>query len=280
MEKSIPSAIEHEGRLLVLEPHKVLIQSDEGQRYLGERHAAVMKHLDAYPALRKHLFTDKWAEAFQKRWLSDERTLASFCYPFFYFEPFQLETGIYPKDYYPPKTTASGRGPEEVQPFRCIGRARRFSLREGPVGQEGEPNARLAKPVPRPVGVQVSRGDRAEVSAQGILRKGAEPDRPGSAGFVSSARHRAVGRALHAGPYPLVSAHSAQVQRVAHDRVFEGQEYRSYPSRADGASSDDGAALWATGYCVSTVGLDEERIRQYIREQEQLESGQGDLDLK
>jgi len=41
-----------------------------------------------------------------------------------------------------------------------------------------------------------------------------------------------------------------------------------------------GLHFWATGYCVSTVGLDEERIRKYIREQEKLESGQGDLDLK
>ena len=41
-----------------------------------------------------------------------------------------------------------------------------------------------------------------------------------------------------------------------------------------------GLHFWATGYCVSTVGLDEEQVRQYIREQEQLGSGQGDLDLK
>jgi putative transposase len=40
-----------------------------------------------------------------------------------------------------------------------------------------------------------------------------------------------------------------------------------------------GLHFWATGYCVSTVGLDEERIRKYIREQEKLETGQGDLDL-
>lgn len=41
-----------------------------------------------------------------------------------------------------------------------------------------------------------------------------------------------------------------------------------------------GLHFWAKGYCVSTVGLDEAKVRRYIREQEQLESGQGDLDLK
>jgi len=41
-----------------------------------------------------------------------------------------------------------------------------------------------------------------------------------------------------------------------------------------------GLHFWATGYSVSTVGRDEEKIRRYIRDQEKLESGQGDLDLK
>jgi len=41
-----------------------------------------------------------------------------------------------------------------------------------------------------------------------------------------------------------------------------------------------GLHFWATGYWVSTVGADEEKVRRYIREQEQLESGQGDLELK
>jgi putative transposase len=41
-----------------------------------------------------------------------------------------------------------------------------------------------------------------------------------------------------------------------------------------------GMHFWARGYCVSTVGLDEETIRRYIREQEDIESDQPDLDLE
>ena len=40
-----------------------------------------------------------------------------------------------------------------------------------------------------------------------------------------------------------------------------------------------GRTFWARGYCVSTVGLDEEKIREYIRNQEQLDIQQGDTDL-
>ncbi len=41
-----------------------------------------------------------------------------------------------------------------------------------------------------------------------------------------------------------------------------------------------GLHFWAAGYCVSTVGLDEARIRQHIHEQEELENRQGELDLE
>ncbi len=42
-----------------------------------------------------------------------------------------------------------------------------------------------------------------------------------------------------------------------------------------------GRKFWARGYCVSTVGLDEDRIRAYIRDQEKLDqhTDQGELDL-
>ena len=41
-----------------------------------------------------------------------------------------------------------------------------------------------------------------------------------------------------------------------------------------------GLHFWAPGYCVSIVGLDEARVRQYIRDQEELENRQGELDLE
>ena len=40
-----------------------------------------------------------------------------------------------------------------------------------------------------------------------------------------------------------------------------------------------GLHFWARGYCVSTVGLDEETIRNYIREQASNEKQQLDLEF-
>ena len=41
-----------------------------------------------------------------------------------------------------------------------------------------------------------------------------------------------------------------------------------------------GLHFWSRGYCVSTVGLDEETIRKYIREQEALEKRQGEFNFE
>ena len=41
-----------------------------------------------------------------------------------------------------------------------------------------------------------------------------------------------------------------------------------------------GLHFWARGYCVSTVGLDEATIREYIRHQEELEKRQLDLNFE
>ena len=40
-----------------------------------------------------------------------------------------------------------------------------------------------------------------------------------------------------------------------------------------------GRSFWAKGYCVSTVGWDEQGIKQYIREQEKLQKDQEQLGL-
>jgi putative transposase len=40
-----------------------------------------------------------------------------------------------------------------------------------------------------------------------------------------------------------------------------------------------GLHFWARGYCVSTIGYDEEAVRRYVREQETQDSGQDKLDL-
>jgi putative transposase len=40
-----------------------------------------------------------------------------------------------------------------------------------------------------------------------------------------------------------------------------------------------GFNFWSTGYCVSTVGLDEAKVRQYIRHQEERERRQEELDI-
>ena len=40
-----------------------------------------------------------------------------------------------------------------------------------------------------------------------------------------------------------------------------------------------GRTFWARGYCVSTVGLDEETIREYIRTQEKADQRQDEFEV-
>ncbi|HVT87682.1 MAG TPA: IS200/IS605 family transposase [Tepidisphaeraceae bacterium] len=51
--------------------------------------------------------------------------------------------------------------------------------------------------------------------------------------------------------------------RIHRDLLREGKTY--------------GMHFWAVGYCVSTVGLDEQSVRQYIRDQEKMDGGQDTL---
>jgi len=40
-----------------------------------------------------------------------------------------------------------------------------------------------------------------------------------------------------------------------------------------------GCTFWARGYCVSTVGLNEQEIRQYVRDQEKLQKEQNQAEI-
>ena len=40
-----------------------------------------------------------------------------------------------------------------------------------------------------------------------------------------------------------------------------------------------GRTFWARGYCVSTVGLNEQEIRQYVRDQEKLQKEQNQAEI-
>jgi len=66
---------------------------------------------------------------------------------------------------------------------------------------------------------------------------------------------------------------------TARNWIFERQECRLTHRTALGTKRVSGLHFWARGYCVSTVGLDEETIRKYIREQEKNEKEQLDLEF-
>ena len=50
--------------------------------------------------------------------------------------------------------------------------------------------------------------------------------------------------------------------------------------RAMGNKRVTGLHFWSTGYCVSTVGLDEETVKEYIRNQEKFELNQLELNFE
>ena len=75
-------------------------------------------------------------------------------------------------------------------------------------------------------------------------------------------------------------ADTAEIQRGVHAGFLKGKSAVRIHRELLGERRMTGLHFWARGYCVSTVGLDEQQIRQYIREQEELEKNQGELDLQ
>ena len=59
---------------------------------------------------------------------------------------------------------------------------------------------------------------------------------------------------------------------VAHTVGFiKGKSAIQIHRKVLGTKRMTGLSFWATGYCVSTVGLDEEKIKKYIKDQDKLD---------
>jgi REP element-mobilizing transposase RayT len=76
-----------------------------------------------------------------------------------------------------------------------------------------------------------------------------------------------------------VSKRSSKVQHCVCNWIFERKECGANPP-IFAKKQTKGKHFWSRGYCVSTVGLDEETIRKYIREQEEAEKEQLDFDFE
>ncbi|MDR2070632.1 MAG: transposase, partial [Treponema sp.] len=74
---------------------------------------------------------------------------------------------------------------------------------------------------------------------------------------------------------------SAEIQYSDDDQIFEREKcHKNTPGSFEGNERVTNKDFWTRGYCVSTVGLNEEQIREYIKNQEELDKGrQGLLNL-
>ena len=107
------------------------------------------------------------------------------------------------------------------------------------------------------MGMQVPCGDPAEVSEESVLREGPAENR----GDTSRPVPPKYSIAMTIGYWKGKSAVRIHRQVLGTKGTLFGRSF------------------WARGYCVSTVGLDEHQIRQYIKEQEKLEKDQEQMDL-
>jgi hypothetical protein len=80
-------------------------------------------------------------------------------------------------------------------------------------------------------------------------------------------------RANACGPCAYADQHTAEVCGGRGDRVYQGQECDRAIARQFGGRKRNfsGERFWARSYAVSTVGFEEEKVRYYIRQQEQFD---------
>ena len=130
------------------------------------------------------------------------------------------------------------------------------------------------------MGLQIPYRHNTEISEKKVIRATSQTRWRSDPRFMPSTGDRDVGRALNAGAYPYVFEHSPKIQRCICNRIHKSKSAVRIHRHILGNARVTGLHFWAQGYCVSTVGLDEETIRKYIRDQEKLEKRQEELKFK
>ena len=146
--------------------------------------------------------------------------------------------------------------------------------------QKGDRHARVAEPIPRPMVLQISRGGVPKYRKRAIF------------GEMRRGVGRIVRELCQRHGVELVEGHALSDHvhvllgippklSVANTVGFlKGKSairiHREYLGRQ---CNFTGYHFWARGYCVSTVGVAEEVIRDYIRKQEADEKKQEKLEL-
>ncbi len=145
---------------------------------------------------------------------------------------------------------------------------------------KGDGHARVAKPFARQMVLHVPRGVCPEVQEEDDLWGTAQGNRKNTEGAVSAGRGGTCGRARDVRPRASLPQHPAKVQRGEHGGFLKGKSaIRIHREFLGKDRNFTGFHFWARGYCVSTVGLDEQVIREYIRNQEEEEKRQEQLPL-
>ena len=128
--------------------------------------------------------------------------------------------------------------------------------------------------------LQMSHGVGTEVSETVDLWADPTWDWEDRSGAVLAARRGAGGRARAAGSCACAVRHSTKVQRGEHDgSLKEKSAIRNHREYLGRQRNFTGYHCWVRGYCVSTVGVAEDTIREYIRQQEADEKKQEKLEL-
>gem|GEM_PF-3318355 len=135
--------------------------------------------------------------------------------------------------------------------------------------RKGIRNERVPEPEPYEMGLQISRGVYTEAAEEACLR-GAAPAFGRDVSRIGLAQgSEDSGRAPDGRPRTYLHQHSAEVRCIECGRIPEGEKRDSDCAEVWSAPEElHGRAFWARGYFVSTVGLDENMVRAYIRNQE------------